>query len=369
VQTFAVTEDDRGRIAAMDHRLEEIVGLSNAAHAATQGTAEGFAAARHNLEALLAAGHLDADVADRYRALARLADLLERALGSHTLSGAAFAPEAESIAADLHAVATRLDRHDRTALGDSLAAIAARKEASRAAEFGRMLRSYDAIVRRADVRFVTFVEDTLAILGQAAAGDGSGELFEGCAGAFRVLRGEVPAHVHESFEWARPLAENRRKGKWLRMFGLGFLGLTEDVAELEELFVPFWLVEAGGQRWLVDAANAVDVPAFPLEGAWQDLGSSLGQPVPLRRQRGLIMPTVTATRATQLVQDALRARGAHNVRLSEPVLAMVPAARARLRTSRGKERTVLSCLADRLQLRPEAFAGLATTRRLQERFQ
>ena len=369
VQTFAVTEDDRCKIAALDNRLEEIVGLSNAAHAAMQGTSEGFAAARHNLEALLASGHLDADVADRYRALARFASLMERALASRTLTGAALAPEAEGIAEELTDVATRLEHQDRAALGDSLAAIAARKEANRAAEFGRMLRSYDAIVRRADIGFVTFVEDTLAILGHAAADDGGGELFESCAGAFRALRGEVPARVHESFDWARPLAEGRRKGKWLRVFGLGFLGLTEDISDLEEMFVPFWLVEAGGQVWLVDAARAVDTPAFPLEGAWKDLGASLGQAVPVRKQRGLIMPTVTATRARQLVQDALRAKGAHNTRLSEPALAMVPAAKARLRTARGKERTVLSCLADRLQLRPDAVAGLAVTRRLQERFQ
>lgn len=369
VQTFAVTDDDRARITAMDDRLEEIVGLSNAAHAASRQTAEGFAAARHNIEALLSSDRLDPDVADRYRALSRLASLMERALASHDIGGAALAPEADAIATDLEAVAARLDRNDGARVGDSLAAIAARKEAGRAIELGRILRSYDVIARRPGVGLAAFVADSLAIMGRDASDDAGSELFDGCASAFRVLRGELPAPVHESFDWVRPHADRACRGRFLGMIGLGFLGFTEGIADVEELLVPFWLVTAGTQRWLVDAANSVHMPAFPLEGAWNDIGARLSEPVPLRRQRGLIMPTVTRSRAVQIVQDELRARGAHNAHVAEPTLAMLPAAKVRLRTSRGRERSVLTCLSDRLHLKPEALVGLATTRRMQERFQ
>jgi hypothetical protein len=369
VGTFVVTEEDRSAIRRMDVELQEIQGLSNVVYAASERTARGFAAARSGLETLLEETDPTPVAAARFRALADLAGLLERVFGSQAPSGAALAPEAERIADALRDVAHRLEDDDVVDVESSLAAVAARKEADHADQVARWLRSFDAIVRRVDLPFPTFLQDALAILeGQAAEGDGGG-LIESWAEIQRSVRGEVPVLAHESFEWTRPLGERERAGKWLTAIGLGFLGLTEEVGGTEDFFIPFWLIEAGGRRWMVDACRVTSTTVFELDGRWEDVGRRLGAPVALRRPLAVAMPAVTPEGAKRAVSSALRQAGSHNAEMSEPRLVLLPGTRIEYRKKGRSQRQRLSCLDDRLSLEQAVLDRLSIGRRLQERFQ
>ena len=369
VGTFVVTDEDRTAIRSMDVELQEIQGLSNVVWAATERNARGFAAARSGLEMLLAETEPSPLVAARFRALADLAGLLERVYDSASPSGAATAPEAERIARALRDVASRLEDGDAVDVESSLAAVAAKKEAEHADQIARWLRSFDAIVRRVDLPFPTFLNDALAILeGQGADGDGAA-LIESWAEIQRSVRGEVPVLAHESFEWARPLGERERGGKLLGALGLGFLGMTEEVGRTEDFFIPFWLVEAGGRRWMVDACGVTTTGVFELDARWEDVGKRLGTPVAVRRPLHVAMPTVTALGARQAVASALRQAGSHNAGMSEPRLALLPAARIEYTKKGRSQRQRLACLDDRLTLEQTVLDRLSVGRRLQERFQ
>jgi hypothetical protein len=369
VGTFVVTDEDRTAIRRMDVELQEIQGLSNVVYAGTERTARGFAAARNGLEVLLEETDPIPVVGARYRALADLAGLLERVFDSDSPSGTALAPEAERIAEALRDVAHRLEEDEVVDVESSLAAVAARKEAEHAGEVARWLRSFDAIVRRVDLGFPTFLQDALAILeGQGAEADGA-DLIESWAEIQRSVRGEVPVLAHESFDWARPLGERERGGRWLSAIGLGFLGLTEEVGATEDFFIPFWLVDAGGKRWMVDACRVTSSSVFELDGRWEDVGRRLGSPVALRRPLNVAMPSVTARAAKQAVASALRQAGSHNAVISEPRVALLPGTRIEYRKKGRSRRQRLSCLDDRLSLEQAVLDRLSVGRRLQERFQ
>ena len=368
VGAFVVTEEDRVAVRRMDVELRGIQGLSNVVYAATEHTARGFAAARSGLEALLEETEPQPIVAARFRALADLAGLLERVFGSTAPSGEALAPEAERIAAALRDVAKRLE-DDAVDVESSLAAVAARKEADHAEQFARWLRSFDAIVRRVDMPFTTFLNDALAILQSSGAGAEGADLIESWAHIQRSVRGEVPVLAHESFDWARPLGERERAGKWLGAIGLGFLGLTEEVGATEEFFLPFWLVEAGGKRWMVDACGVTSASVFELDGQWRDVAQRLGSPVAVRRPLQVPMPKVTPHAAKQAVASALRQSGSHNTEISEPRLALLPGTRIEYRKKGRSQRQRVSCFDDRLALEQTVLDRLSVGRRLQERFQ
>lgn len=369
VGTFVVTDEDRTAIRRMDVELQEIQGLSNVVYAATERTARGFAAARSGLEALLEDTEPAPLAAARFRALADLAALLERVFGSAAPSGAALAPEAERIGEALREVAGGLEHGDEVDVESSLAAVAARKEAEHADQVACWLRSFDAIVRRVDLPFPAFLKDAIAILEVAGAESDGAALIESWAEIQRSVRGEVPVLAHESFEWARPLGERERSGRLLGAIGLGFLGLTEEVGGTEDFFLPFWLVEAGGRRWMVDACRVTPSPVFELDTRWEDVGRRLDAPVALRRPLTVAMPIVTARGARQAVASALREAGSHNAEMSEPRLALLPGTRIEFRKKGRARRQRLSCLDDRLALEQAVLDRLSVGRRLQERFQ
>ncbi len=366
VGTFVVTDEDRAAIRGLDMQLQVVQGLSNVVSAVGEGTARGYAAARNSFELLLAETDLDPATADRFRALAELSGLLERTLGAQSVSGAAVAEEADRIAETLSDVAERLGQVDDVGIETSLSSVAALKEAGHARELARWLRAYDAVVRRVDVSFATFVAEAGEILG-VSDGKDTDRLVEACAEIQRGVRGEVPVLVHDRFEWAEPLAAGERKGRLLAMIGLGFLGLTETVGSIEEILVPFWLVEAGGSRWLVDACRVTPEPALRMDDAWRDVG--LDSPAVLRRPLPVPAPVVGSEAAKEQARTALRATGSHNAEVSDARLALLPAVKIRYEKKGRTTRVRHALLGDRLALGEAVDARLAVARRLRERFE
>jgi len=365
VGNFVMTDDDRATIRRLDMELQVVQGLSNVVSAVAEGTARGYAAARNSFEVLLEEADLHPATADRFRALAELAGMLERALDAQSLSGTAMAEEADRLAATLAEVAGRLGQVDNVGVETSLSSVAALKEAEHARDLARWLRAYDAVVRRVDLPFSAFVAEAAELLG-VRADDNADRVVESCAQVQRAVRGEVPVLVHDRFDWTAPLAEGERKGKWLAMIGLGFLGLTESVGSVEELYVPFWLLEAGGSRWLVDACQVTSEPVLRLDDGWRDV--ALGSPSVLRRPLPVPAPGIGAEAAEQRVRSALRSAGSHNAEVSDARLALLPAARIEYERKGRTTRVRLALLEDRLALGDAVNGRLATARRLQERF-
>jgi hypothetical protein len=370
VGTFVVTDEDRRAIRTMDLELREIQGLSNVAMAGAERTARGFAAARNNLESLLEETDPHALVAERLRALADLAGLLERAFESSSLVGESMAPDAERIGEALRDVARRFETEQGLGAERSLISVAARREADHADALARWLRSYDAVVRRVGLGFGTFLEDTLAILGQEGSGGRDGaRAIESYAAIQKAMRGEIPVLAHERFEWVAPLGRRERKGKLFAAIGLGFLGLTEEVGNTEHFFIPFWLVQASGSRWLVDACGSGGEQAHRFDDGWSDLVRRLDTPVALQRPLDVPVPTVSAARAAEIVATALRLEGRVNPEIDRPQLALLPATRIEYVKKGRPERHRLSCLDDRLPVEPTVIERLSVGRRLKERFQ
>lgn len=368
VSEFAVGDDERARIQALDRRLADLMHLSNVADAAARADPAGYTAARRNLEALV--GELGQSLAfesrgdprlaaflgalrDRYGALATLCRVCEDLCAAEYVQGDSTAHGLEQVASQLDAARQAIEASDYSPADAMPMAVGTGHEAIAVRQLARWVRSYEAVTRRRPMPFMACARalDGLTFGGQVPP-EAQVELVEGCALALQAGRGEIALPVLNDFSWSQGWAEQTRAKK-----SLGFFGDEERLLNLQHFYVPVWVAEVTYSRssgavfasgvesravFLVDSCAPRADRVAPLQDG-HPLLRALASPQAIST-RDMALPRTTSGHATGVMQQALRNRPEFlNPRVRVTGLALAAAAVALLQSAKG-QRTAVSCL-------------------------
>ena len=391
VTSFASRDADRLAIQLMDRHLTSLVHLSNIAGAAASRSAEGYAAARRNLEVLgeeiarsvategahdPPLGAFLAALQRRYAALGELCRICEESSSPNAIAGAPLADRADALAARLGETAQEVEASNFAPADAMPVVVAVNHEMESARAFARWLRAYGRIAHRSSVSFPAFVADVHPLTGGGALTfDAQTELLETFAFVLDAARGVASAPLVGDFSWVDRWAEAGRRRK-----SLGLFGVDERVTGVERFLSPFWVADvffsraqgsvfASGKEEravaLLDACapdphRLVVLGESPLVRALETHGSPAGTPI--------AAPRSSPSQASAAMMRGLHGRSEYlNPRLRVRGLAFLPVAAA---TYAGGQhpRTVTSCLADQVPADRLAREQVQTTQQMLQRY-
>ena len=391
VTSFAIGEDEKSQIEAMDRKLSDLLHLSNVADAVATVRVAGYTAARRNLDALLEslrkqlAGVRDAAVAaflagvkKRYECLSELCRICEEVVSPNPISGTTVAERLDRLVATFGEAAHEIEASNHSPADAMPLVIGVNQESASCRALAHWLRTYDAVAG-SRLPFTDFVAEVEAVMGTAAmALDETGDLLKAFAFVVRVARGEIAIAAVDDFSWVDQWAENARGKK-----SLGLFGTAEEIAGVEKFFVAAWIADVSysqssgtvfkdgveGKSVLLVEASAPEAAKVVFQ---EGFGNALDSAATAPRTFGgsaIALPRSTAARAQSLFLGAARGKqGILNPRVQvRPELILLPVALAHFTSKKGK-RDVIACLAGRVPIAISASADVEATRQLVRRF-
>jgi hypothetical protein len=390
VNSFAIASSDRALVDLMDHRISEVMHLSNVADAAGRRSPLGYGSARKNLEALLdelqealASGagaersllSFLAATQKRYRALCELCRLSEEASGSQRITGAPLCARLDEIKVSLHEAATEIEASGHSPADAMPLVLGINQEIAAATVFARWLAAYDTLSSRVDIAFSAFITEIGPLLG-GAGGELGADVLEAAGLAVRALRRETAVGVVGDFGWVDAWVEGQRAKKTFGLFGA-----EESVEALEKFLLPVWVAEVTFSKSAgavfkagVEGKGIAIVDACGPSAAKVQIFTDLTQPLPqavLTEQplpsASVALPRSTAALVQPLMLQALRARPELlNPQVRMKGMAFAAAAVVQLRSSKGG-RELASCAAGQIAVDPASRSQVHAMQQLVQR--
>jgi hypothetical protein len=372
IVAFAVEDEDKAQVQAMERRITDFIKLSNVAEAASNRTSRGYRSSKENLVHVIEeldeslAGTSDPNQADylgqlkaRYRALADLAGLCETACSPDPVDGETLAQQVDRVVEALDGAAKDIEAMDFNPADTMPVVIGTNAERDSAVLFARWLRSYASLGRRGNLSFPDCVHELEQLFSSRAKNaQDLCELVEGCVEAFKAIRGELLTPSVTDNSWVETWVEKNRKKKSLWLFGT-----EESTDTVEQFLLPVWVAEVrfsqnkGGVfaegienmgLALVDACSPSSDGVLFIKSMNDSLASSLehGEAFP---GGDMALPASTPAAAAAVMERSMKSKaGIGNSRVTMRGLAWLPAAIVHYSSTDG-DRSVASCLNGKLK--------------------
>lgn len=393
VTTFASGEREQGALRVLLRRLEDVMLLSNAAHASRRNGSPGYPATRKNLEELLAKINLVsiseqtsqpdlvaflALLKERYRIDIDLTSIAEELTSPNSISGAALEERVLALEERLEELGGKMMDCPYNPAETMSVVMGINEERKRTGLLASWLRAYDAVGQNTMMSFTDFCRAIeQAGTGMVADPVEKTQLLAGIAEFFRILHGERPAFVIQTDHGLDGWLASQRERKFLGLFGNG-----ERIEETRHFHLPVWIVDVGfsmssgvifvegcEHRCLavVDACYPSKDSVVFLEGAMarhQGAMTNAGSPP----SGSIAIPRSTAEVAEAYVKYAAQDQGnRQNVQVRALTIGFVPAVSAVLRSDKGN-RALAAIFGGSIRIDPRAGQTVDAVADLTQRF-
>jgi len=375
ISAFAIAEDDKAEVAGLDHRVSDVIHLSNVASAAAERGEAGYGAARRNLEALVAetgealavapAGDASrlrflGGLRDRYAFAAEICRVFEEASSPNPLQGSVLADRLEQAVAGLDKARLEIEASDHDPAESMPICIGVQEEVRGGQLVGRWLRSYDVLTQRTPMSFGGFLEVVAPAVQVGTSDEQQAEMLEACGEVVQATRGEGTFPVAASFDWVEDWVEGERQKKGcLGIFDfIKLFGTEEELERVDRFLLPVWVAKLGYSEQQgavfkggVETSSILLVDAMSPSAGKVRIASELdgGLSEQLGREMGLtgtdvVLPRSSAEQAASAFSSFARGRqDIKNPRISIQGLAFIAAAVAHYTSDEGN-RTAIACM-------------------------
>lgn len=395
VSSFAVVDEDKAEVARLDHRVGDVIHLSNVAHAAAQRGEAGYGGARRNLEALametgesLAAASADdpakqaflGALRDRYAHAAELCRVFEEASSPNPIQGSVLADRLERTLEGLDEAWQAIEASDFDPSESMPICIGVQEEVRGGRLAGRWLCSYDVLTQRRPMAFGDFIGLVAPAVQAGSSPEVQAEMLDACGGLIQAARGEAKLPVVADFGWVEDWVELERSKKGcLGIFDfIKLFGTEEEVQGVDRFLLPVWVARMGYSEQQgavfkegVESSSILLVDAVSPSSGKVRIASDLEGGLDARlKQEGalggtdLVLPLSSAEQATAIFSSFARGRSEiKNPRIEIQGLGFVAAAVAHY-TSDDGDRAAIACMDDQVPTDLAASGQINPTRQL-----
>ena len=374
ISAFAVAEEDQAEVARLDHRVGDVIHLSNVANAAAQRNEAGYSGARRNLEALAEeTGESLATISrddpaqleflgalrDRYARASELCQIFEETSSPNPIQGSVLADRLESSLEGLEKAGEGIEASDYDPAESMPICIGIQEEVRGGRLFARWLRSYDVLTQRTPMSFGDFLLEVAPVVQVGRSPEQQTDMLEACGGVIQATRGEATLPVVADFGWVENWVEQEREKKGcLGIFDfIKIFGTEEEVTRVDRFLLPVWIAKLGYSeqqgavfREGVEANSLLLVDAVSPTANKVRIARELGGDLDGQLQRGaslggddIALPCSSAQQAESVFSSFARGRvEIKNPRIEVQGLGFVAAAMAHYTSDKGNRAVVAS---------------------------